>query len=187
MLLLFVACSTADSASDSTGGKDSGSAGDPNTVVMETTLGSMTIQLDPDGAPVTTENFLTYVDEGFYDGSDGLGATIFHRVIAGFVDQGGGYTADGTAKATHDPIELETGLSNVRGTISMARTNQPNSATSQFFLNLVDNTSLDGPNGYAVFGTLTDGLDTMDAIAAVQTDGNDQPVEDVVITSCARE
>ena len=172
-------------------GTDGGSSTDANLVTMETTLGTIQIELDPVHAPITTENFLTYVDEGFYDGSDGKGATIFHRVIAGFMDQGGGYTASGAAKSTHGAIVLESdnGLSNLRGTIAMARTNSPDSATSQFYINTVDNTFLDhsgSTDGYAVFGQLTSGLDTIDAIAAVQTDGNDQPLEDIEITSCTR-
>src|ERR1039457_2532277 len=111
-------------------------AADP-VVVFKTSLGDIEIQLDPKNAPVTTANFLAYVDKKFYDG------TIFHRVIPGFVVQGGGFTADMNQKKTDAPIKNEApnGLHNVRGSISMARTNDPNSATSQFFLNLVDNTS----------------------------------------------
>ena len=161
-------------------------------MTVETTLGSFDIQLDPDNAPVTTENFLVYVDEGFYDGADGLGATIFHRVIAGFMNQGGGLTAAGSAKATHAAIVLESdnGLSNLRGTIAMARTDVADSATSQFFINTVDNTFLDysgaSSPGYAVFGEVVAGMDVIDAIAAVQTDGSDRPLEDIVIESCSR-
>jgi cyclophilin family peptidyl-prolyl cis-trans isomerase len=159
---------------------------------METTLGSFDILLDPETAPITAENFMVYVDEGFFDGSDGLGATIFHRVIADFMNQGGGYTADGTTKATHSAIALESevGLSNLRGTIAMARTSDPDSATSQFFINTVDNTFLDYESasnpGYAVFGEVVSGMDVVDAIAAVETDGSDQPLEDIVVTSCTR-
>ena len=142
-------------------------AADP-VVVLKTNLGDIEIQLDPKNAPVTTANFIAYVDKKFYDG------TIFHRVVKGFVAQGGGMTADGTEKQTDAPIKNEAanGLHNVRGTISMARTSDPNSATSQFFLNFVDNSTgkLDpggfSPEGYAVFGKITKGLDVLDKIAA---------------------
>jgi len=164
-------------------------------VVFKTSLGEIDIQLDPKNAPETTANFLAYVDKKFYDG------TIFHRVIPGFVAQGGGFTADMTQKETRAPIknEASNGLHNVRGSISMARTNDPNSATSQFFLNLVDNTSkLDpggvSPDGYAVFGKITKGLDVLDKIAQVQTSTKmtaqgpfgDVPVTPVVIISAKR-
>ena len=141
-------------------------AADP-VVVFKTSLGDIEIQLDPKKAPITTANFLAYVDKKFYDG------TIFHRVIPGFVDQGGGFTADMQQKPTDAPIKNEAtnGLHNVRGSISMARTNDPDSATSQFFLNLVDNSGkLDpggvSPEGYAVFGKITKGIDVIDKIAA---------------------
>jgi peptidyl-prolyl cis-trans isomerase A (cyclophilin A) len=144
-------------------------AADP-VVVMKTSLGTIEIQLDPTHAPITTKNFLAYVDKKFYDG------TIFHRVMPGFVDQGGGFTADMQQKPTDPPIknEASNGQHNVRGSISMARTNDPDSATSQFFLNLVDNSDkLDpggvSPDGYAVFGKIIKGLDVMDKIAAVPT------------------
>ena len=161
-------------------------AGDP-VVVMKTSEGIIEIQLDPKNAPVTTANFLAYVDKKFYDG------TIFHRVIPGFVDQGGGFTADMNEKPTMAPIknEASNGLHNVRGSISMARTNDPNSATSQFFLNLVDNTDkLDpggvSPDGYAVFGKITKGLDVMDKIAAIPTGPGDVPTKQIVIISARR-
>ncbi|MCB9758352.1 MAG: peptidylprolyl isomerase [Alphaproteobacteria bacterium] len=159
---------------------------------LETSLGPIAVELDAAHAPITVENFLAYVDDGFYDGDDGAGATTFHRVVSGFVIQGGGYTPEGALKNTLDPIALESdnGLSNLRGTIAMARTNVPDSATSQFYFNLVDNTFLDydgaGSPGYAVFGAIVEGLDTMDDIAAVQTNAQDQPVEDVVITAAGR-
>lgn len=179
-----------DTDADTDADADTGLSGHV-AVVMTTTLGTLTLDLDADHAPITTANFLTYVDGGFYDGADGFGATVFHRVVAGFVIQGGGYTADGTAKTTHPPIPLETdvGLSNLRGTLAMARTNLPDSATSQFYVNLVDNTALDGTgndDGYAVFGTVTAGMDVVDAIGAVAVDGRDQPQDDVVITACSR-
>jgi len=137
-------------------------------VVFETSKGKMTIELYPKEAPITVENFLSYVVEGFYNG------TVFHRVIPRFVIQGGGMTADMDRKPTHNPIknEADNGLKNLRGTLSMARTNDPNSATSQFFINLVDNTALDKSQtsaGYAVFGKVIRGLDIVDAIAQVQT------------------
>jgi cyclophilin family peptidyl-prolyl cis-trans isomerase len=165
---------------------------DGYTVTMETSHGTMVILLDPVNAPITVENFVTYVDEGFYDGSDGLGATTFHRVMEGFMIQGGGYTVDGTLKATHDPIVLEAdnGLSNLAGTIAMARTSSPDSATTQFFINHVDNLYLDstGANdGYAVFGALIDGLEVVDTIAALASGGSKVPSEDVVITSVTRD
>jgi len=156
-------------------------AADP-VVVMKTNLGTIEIQLDPKNAPITTANFLAYVDKKFYDG------TIFHRVIPGFVDQGGGFTADMQQKQTDAPIKNEAtnGLHNVRGSISMARTNDPDSATSQFFLNLVDNSSkLDpggvSPEGYAVFGKIIKGLDVMDKIAAIPTGPGDVPQTQIVI------
>jgi peptidyl-prolyl cis-trans isomerase A (cyclophilin A) len=160
-------------------------AAGPPQVVMETTLGTIVIELDDAAAPVTVDNFLAYVDTGFFDGSDGLGATIFHRVIPGFVIQGGGLTEAGVTKATMPPIvnEAGNGLFNARGTIAMARTMEPDSATSQFFINLVDNDFLDDPPGYAVFGTVIEGLEVVDAIAAVEVDPMDVPVEPVIILS----
>lgn len=141
-------------------------ASDAPVVVLKTSAGEIELTLDPKSAPVTTANFLAYVNKGFYDG------TVFHRVIPGFVVQGGGMTPEGTEKPTMPPIknEAKNNLHNLRGTISMARTSDPNSATSQFFLNLVDNSrTLDpggvSPDGYAVFGTITKGLDVMDKIA----------------------
>jgi len=162
-------------------------AADP-VVVLKTSLGEIDIQLDPKNAPITTANFLAYVDKKFYDG------TIFHRVIPGFVDQGGGFTSDMNEKQTDAPIKNEAtnGLHNLRGTISMARTNDPDSATSQFFLNLVDNSSkLDpggvSPDGYAVFGKITKGLDVMDKIAAIPTGPGDVPTTQIVIISARRQ
>ncbi len=156
-------------------------------VKLETSKGDILIELNSKAAPVTVRNFLTYVDDGFYDG------TIFHRVISGFMIQGGGFTADMKRKQTHDPIanEAKNGLSNMRGTIAMARTNDPDSATSQFFINHTDNTPLDPGSvsgaGYAVFGKTIEGMDVVDAIAAVKTTTRsgmaDVPVEPVVIKS----
>ncbi|MEM7159565.1 MAG: peptidylprolyl isomerase [Myxococcota bacterium] len=138
---------------------------------METSLGTLVIELAPEEAPVTVANFLAYVDAGFYDGTDGMEPTIFHRIVPGFVIQGGGLTETLANKPTMPPIvnEFGNGLLNDRGTLSMARTMDPDSATSQFFINLVDNDGLDVPPGYAVFGRVTEGLDIVDAIAAVET------------------
>ena len=158
-------------------------------ILMTTTLGSMTLELDADNAPNTVENFLSYVSNSFYDG------TIFHRVINNFMVQGGGFTADMEQKATQAPIENEAnnGLKNARGTIAMARTQDPHSATAQFFINVQDNDFLNhtGENmqgwGYAVFGKVTDGEDVLDKIRCVQTGSQaghqDVPVEPIIIES----
>lgn len=158
-------------------------------ILMTTTVGSVTLELDADNAPKTVENFLSYVTDGFYDG------TIFHRVINNFMIQGGGFTADLEQKETQSPIDNEAnnGLKNARGTIAMARTQDPHSATAQFFINVQDNDFLNhtGENvqgwGYAVFGKVTDGEDVLDKIRCVQT-GNqaghqDVPVEPIIIES----
>ncbi len=132
-------------------------------VLIETTAGSMTVELNPTRAPLSVKNFLEYVDSGFYEG------TIFHRVVAGFVIQGGGYTTDLKLKPTRPNISNESGngLSNLRGTVAMARTGEPHSADSQFFVNLVNNDRLDPmPTrwGYAVFGEIVEGMDVVDDI-----------------------
>ncbi|WP_242523940.1 peptidylprolyl isomerase [Microbulbifer salipaludis] len=134
-------------------------------VELETDLGTIELVLYADKAPETVENFLAYVDSGFYNG------TIFHRVIPGFMAQGGGFTFDFQEKPTRDPVvnESNNGLSNERGTISMARTNDPDSATAQFFINLVDNSRLDGSAdkpGYTVFGKVLLGMSVVQQIAA---------------------
>ena len=156
---------------------------------FETSLGDITIEMLEKEAPVTTANFLKYVDDGYFDG------TIFHRVIPGFVIQGGGFTADMTQKRTQDPIknEADNGLKNDRGTLSMARTSDVNSATSQFFVNLKDNASLNhsrGNFGYAVFARVTAGMDIVDKIAEVETGRrrghDDVPVEPVIVRSAKR-
>ncbi|MBI3413523.1 MAG: peptidyl-prolyl cis-trans isomerase [Candidatus Aenigmarchaeota archaeon] len=153
-------------------------------VILETSNGNIEIQLDSAHAPITVANFLKYVNEGFYNG------TIFHRAIPNFMAQAGGFTSDGTEKQTHEPIKLESnnGLSNKRGMIAMARTNDPDSATSQFFINVADNYFLDygrGNDGYAVFGNVTKGMDVADAIVSVKTGDrgffSDWPVEDIII------
>jgi peptidyl-prolyl cis-trans isomerase A (cyclophilin A) len=156
---------------------------------FQTTLGDFTIELLPKEAPVTVENFERYVREEFFDG------LIFHRVIPGFMIQGGGLTPDMSQKSNHPPIKNEAtnGVKNERGFLSMARTNDINSATSQFFINLKDNDFLDhkpGSYGYAVFAKVVDGMDVIDQIAGVKTGRrrghDDVPVDDVVIIS-ARE
>ena len=161
-----------------------------NTVIeMKTTFGVITLELDGEKAPKTVENFIRYASEGFYDG------TIFHRVIDNFMIQGGGFDADMQQKETAEPVENEadSGLKNDRGTIAMARTMDPHSATAQFFLNVKDNDFLNhsGKNmqgwGYTVFGKVTDGDAVLDKIRSVET-GNksghqDVPKESVVIES----
>lgn len=140
-------------------------------VILDTTKGSITLELNDEKAPETVKNFLQYVQSGHYDG------TIFHRVIDGFMIQGGGFTKDMDQKPTREPIRNEAmnGLKNSRGTIAMARTSVIDSATSQFFINLVDNDFLDFQNptpqgfGYAVFGQVTDGMSVVDEIAKVRT------------------
>ena len=147
---------------------------------METTKGTITLALDDEKAPETVKNFVQYAKDGHYDG------TIFHRVIDGFMIQGGGFTKDMNQKETREPIRNEAmnGLRNRRGTIAMARTMVVDSATSQFFINLVDNDFLDFQNptpqgfGYAVFGEVTDGLEVVDAIGKVQT-GSVGPYQNV--------
>jgi peptidyl-prolyl cis-trans isomerase B (cyclophilin B) len=140
-------------------------------VLLKTSMGDITLELDQAKAPNTVDNFLKYVNEGFYNG------TIFHRVIDGFMIQGGGFTQDFQKKPTRAPIknEADNGLKNVRGTIAMARTGFPHSATAQFFINVVDNGFLDfrapsGQNwGYAVFGKVVDGMDVVDKIRKIPT------------------
>jgi cyclophilin family peptidyl-prolyl cis-trans isomerase len=148
-------------------------------VVLETSLGAITIQLKPDKAPVTVENFVAYVNAKHYDG------TIFHRVIPEFMIQGGGMDKEMTEKSARAPIrnEAKNGLRNLRGTIAMARTAAPDSAKAQFFINVKNNASLDygiGGAGYAVFGEVTSGMDVVDRIVAVRT-GNKGPYQNVPI------
>ena len=158
-------------------------------VVIDTSLGEITLELYPDKAPITVENFLKYVDEGFYDN------LIFHRVMPGFMVQGGGMTDQMVEKSAgkHGPIKNESSnsLSNERGTVAMARTNDPNSATCQFFINHVDNAKLDTlGGGYTVFGKVIDGLDVVDKIAKVSTTTRgpheNVPIKHVYIKSVKR-
>jgi cyclophilin family peptidyl-prolyl cis-trans isomerase len=157
-----------------------------NVVVMETSLGTIKIELFPEKAPITVANFLGYVDDGFYDG------TIFHRVIANFMVQGGGFVPGMSQKKTKANIKNESsnGLSNKRGTLAMARTPDPDSASAQFFINVVDNGFLDKAQardgaGYCVFGQVTEGMDVVDKIKAVKTK-SDVPTTDVLIQSARR-
>ncbi len=158
-------------------------------ILFNTSKGDFTVELFAEDAPVSSENFLSYVDGGFFDG------LIFHRVIPGFMIQGGGFTADMKQKEGNDPIqnEAKNGKKNLRGTLSMARTNDINSATSQFFINLKDNDFLDnkpGNYGYAVFGHVVSGMEVIDAIAKVKTGRRghheDVPLEAVVINKATR-
>lgn len=154
--------------------------------VIHTSLGDIRLELFTDEAPVTVDNFTAYAEDGFYDG------TVFHRVISHFMIQGGGMTPDLKAKPTGEPIKNEAanGISNTRGTIAMARTSMPDSATSQFFINVQDNPSLDrNPTsaGYTVFGKVIEGMEVVDEIRFVETTSqppyHDVPVEPVIIES----
>lgn len=154
-------------------------------VLLQSNKGNIKIELDEKSAPVTVENFLDYAKSGHFDG------TIFHRVIGGFMIQGGGFDASMKQKATRKPIAIESnnGLKNERGSLAMARTNDPNSATAQFFINLNDNAFLnfesDSKPGYAVFGRVVDGMSVVDDIAKVRTGNHgmhaDVPLQPVVI------
>ena len=163
-------------------------------VALRTSLGDIIIELEPEKAPKSVENFLQYVEDGHYNG------TIFHRVIDGFMAQGGGFTADLQLKPTRAPIENEAnnGLSNLRGTVAMARTNEPHWALSQFFINVVDNPRLDFVSeqnpftwGYAVFGTVVEGMDVVDRMRAAPTGpqgpfAKDVPTQPIVIERAER-
>ena len=160
-------------------------------VVMETSLGTIEIELNRDKAPITVENFVNYVEDGYFDG------LCFHRIITGFMIQGGGLDSTGEYRETRAPIAIESqnGLKNVRGAIAMARSSDPNSATSQFFINTVNNDNLDYPSfdgyGYTVFGLVISGMEVVDAIEAVATDARDTPygamsdwpIENIIIIS----
>ena len=160
-------------------------------IVMETSLGPIEIELNRAKAPITVENFVKYVEDGYYDG------LCFHRIIRGFMIQGGGLDSTGEYRETRDPIAIESqnGLKNVRGAIAMARSSDPNSATSQFFINTVNNDNLDYPSfdgyGYTVFGLVISGMEVVDTIEEVATDVRDTPygamsdwpIEDITIIS----
>jgi cyclophilin family peptidyl-prolyl cis-trans isomerase len=160
-------------------------------VKFTTNLGSFTLELDPDAAPKTVANFLDYVNRGHYKG------TTFHRIIPGFMVQGGGMTESGAEKPTQPPVTNEAKLAqdkgwrNVRGTVAMARTPNPHSATSQFFVNVVDNAFLDFPGqdgwGYCAFGKVVEGMDTVDKLAAVPTGPGNRPTQAVTITAAVQE
>jgi cyclophilin family peptidyl-prolyl cis-trans isomerase len=162
-------------------------ADDHPVVIIDTSVGPITVELDRAKAPITVENYLKYVDDHFYDG------LIFHRVMPGFMVQGGGMTEAMGEKPTRAPIRNESsnGLSNRRGTIAMARTNDPDSATAQFYINLIDNRNLDTyGGGYAVFGKVIEGMENVDAIAKVPTGSkaghDDVPIKPIYIKSIKR-
>lgn len=173
-------------AQEAEGGERAPQAKEGPVVELKTSKGAIRIALESEKAPISTKNFLRYVEEGFYDG------TAFHRVIPGFMVQGGGFEPGMEQKETHEPIrnEADNGLQNERGTLAMARTQQKDSATSQFFINLKDNDFLNHGGrdfGYAVFARVAEGMDVVDAIAGVETTQKgmhgDVPVEPVVIES----
>lgn len=178
--IMFAACDTSKKGASNQG------KGDNPVVLFSTNQGDIKVKLNRDAAPITVENFIGYVNDGFYDG------VIFHRVIPNFMVQTGGFTPDMKQKTPKAPIknEADNGLRNSRGTLSMARTTDVDSATSQFFININENKFLDNGErdfGYAVFGEVIEGMDIVDKIAAVQTGtvGNfrDVPQESIVINS----
>ena len=174
LLISFGTFASAESqlTSDSATAAKPDTASEPVHIIIFTSKGDITLELYPDKAPKTVENFLAYIDEGFYEG------TVFHRVINGFMIQGGGFDGDFKRKKTRSPVENEAdnGLKNLRGTIAMARTAEPHSATAQFFINHKNNTALDYPSrdgwGYCVFGKVTAGMDVVDEIAKMPTGSN---------------
>jgi len=185
LLLAFTMMSTQAWAQDDAEEAASGTIENP-TVVITTSLGEITLELYAEEAPASVENFISYANEGFYEG------TVFHRVISHFMIQGGGMTEDLKPKATREPVvnEANNGISNTRGTVAMARTSDPDSATSQFFINVQDNGSLDyNPTsaGYTVFGRVTEGMEVVDDIRFVETTSyppyHDVPVTPVIIES----
>jgi peptidyl-prolyl cis-trans isomerase A (cyclophilin A) len=190
LLIALVACSVliVHGLSLAAGAEEKSQSANP-VVVMKTSEGVIKIELWPDKAPETVKNFLTYVDEGFYDG------TIFHRVIGNFMIQGGGFAQDMKQKPTHAPVKNEAAedVKNDRGTIAMARTGVVDSATAQFFINVVDNAGLNHKDdslrgfGYAVFGKVISGMDVVDKIKSVQTGPQDVPVKQMIIESVKRE
>lgn len=185
-LILLVSLPLA--AQDSDSGESGNNQTENPTVILHTNFGAITVELFEQEAPKSVANFLQYARDGHYDG------TLFHRVIDNFMIQGGGFDTDFQEKSTREPIENEAdnGLENERGTLAMARTNDPHSATSQFFINVVDNTFLNHRNkssgqtwGYAVFGRVTDGMDVVDEIKSVETTSRgmhrDVPAEPVIL------
>lgn len=158
-------------------------------VRLETSMGAIVVQLDPAKAPLSVANFLQYVNDGHYNG------TVFHRIIPNFMVQGGGFTPDNQQKPTRAPVAIESsnGLKNMRGTIAMARTMDPNSATAQFFINVVDNDFLNyrAPTtqgyGYAVFGRVISGMDVVDKIRVTPTGSQDRPLNPVTILKATSE
>ena len=162
---------------------------EPIRVLMSTTLGDITIELNLEKAPISVANFLNYVDKGYYEG------TVFHRVISNFMIQGGGFTPDMVQKKVDPPIanEWQNGLKNMTGTIAMARRNEPNSATSQFYINVKDNHALDQPRGgaaYAVFGKVVEGMKVVEKIKMAKTGVSgghrDVPVEPIIVNKVVR-
>ena len=194
LITLTTACNGGESRPVSDLEKNAGGGTSENliSVTFETTLGNFTVTLDSDKAPITVNNFLQYVDDGFYDG------TIFHRVIDNFRVQGGGFAQDMEKKSTREPVQNEAnnGLLNTVGTIAMARTGDPHSATSQFFINVNNNAFLNHSAksvagwGYAVFGSVSEGMDTINAIKAVPTGNRGRyqnvPIDTVVINRVVR-
>jgi peptidyl-prolyl cis-trans isomerase A (cyclophilin A) len=185
ILFFFTACSADEKQSTAKAPTVNDSE---NTVILLTNKGNIKLKLYPEKAPITVKNFLSYIDSGFYNN------TIFHRIIPGFVIQGGGFSKEMDRKKTLPSIknEADNGLKNLRGTLSMARTNIVNSATSQFFINLKDNDSLDHGSrdfGYAVFAEVIEGMEIVDKVASVKTTNSPMPnipVEQVVIESVKR-
>lgn len=173
---------TSENKTEKTGTDKTEDKGGNPVILIKTSKGDIKVELDKENAPITVDNFMAYVEDGYYNG------TIFHRVIKNFMIQGGGITKDMQPKPANAPIknEADNGLKNDRGTVAMARTGVVDSATSQFFINTVDNDFLNhGARdfGYAVFGKVVDGMDVVDAIESVQTGPGDVPVEPVVIES----
>jgi len=180
-ILAIIAVSISINKSESIAEDKVEKGGNP-VVLIKTNKGDIKVELDKEKAPISVENFLSYVNDGSYNG------TIFHRVIKNFMIQGGGFTADMKQKPTIDPIknEAKNGLSNAKGTLAMARTAVVDSATSQFFINHADNKFLDHGTrdyGYAVFGKVTEGMDVVDKIAIVPTGHQDVPTETITIES----
>jgi len=185
LAFLFISTTTTNAGSEQAAAQEA----DTVLVRLETTKGNIDIELNRAKAPISVDNFLNYLDKGHYNG------TIFHRVIPNFMVQGGGFDETMTQKPTGKPIknEWENGLSNVRGSLAMARTSDPDSATTQFFINVVDNDGLDRPRGgaaYAVFGKVVEGMDVVDAIVNVPSTNKgphqNVPVENVVIKKAVR-